>query len=194
MARAKSKTVSLSLTKSHKTIQPKENKMKIKSIEMDADPQVFNPEGVPYIKISFEINGADFQWCEWTDGDVLEVTDSMESAGGNDWMWGELENAGEEKDVILEHLRFIAKSFLANSTLNQIQRCEEHFKNLPLGMKSDTYRLEPDPRVTEEVDAERLDRESEREEFKRALRVRQAMPTNDSCYEVDAERLEEEVA
>jgi len=87
--------------------------MKIKSIEMDADPQVFNPEGVPYIRINFEMNEADFEWCEWTDGDVLEVTDSMESTGGNDWMWGELENAGEEKDAILEHLKFFANSFLA---------------------------------------------------------------------------------
>jgi len=33
--------------------------------------------------------------------------------------------------------------------IRQIHRCSEHYKNLPLGMKADVYRLKPDPRVNE---------------------------------------------
>ena len=42
-------------------------------------------------------------------------------------------------------------------SVRQTQRCDDHFKNLPLGMKSDVYRLKP---VKGETDEERVSRKT----------------------------------
>ena len=43
--------------------------------------------------------------------------------------------------------------------IRQIRRCDEHYYNLPLGMKSDAHRQKPDPRVPE-TEMERVSRKT----------------------------------
>ena len=57
----------------------------------------------------------------------------------------------EKEEAELRELRSTVPDHhkYTDEEIRQIRRCDEHYYNLPLGMKSETYRLKPDPRVPE---------------------------------------------